>query len=153
MTFYIQIDDNNKPLNHPLEEFNLKQLYPDHDFSLGTPSGYVEFERVQPPTLGVYKKFDETKGADICLAFPHNGLEYKFIDGKVKDVWYVIDMTDDEKKAAQDAVKASYDNGDIPSSWTFNESTCEYDPPTAMPTDGKGYIWDEDTTSWKLVQE
>ena len=153
MTLYIQIDDNNKPLNHPLEEFNLKQLYPDHDFSLGLPSGYVEFERVAPPIPGVYKKFDETKGADICLAFSHNGLEYKFIDGKVKDVWYVIDMTDDEKKAAQDAVKASYDNGDIPSSWTFNESTCEYDPPTSMPTDGKGYIWDEDTTSWKLVQE
>ena len=33
-------------------------------------------------------------------------------------------------------------------SWQLNESTCLWDPPTAMPTDGKMYRWDEDTTSW-----
>ena len=153
MTLYIQIDDQNKPINNPLEEFNLKQLFPEHDFSIGSPSGYVEFERVPPPILSTYQKFDETKGADICLAFSHNGLEYKFIDGKVKDVWHVIDMTDDEKKAAQDLEKAKYNNGDIPSSWIFNESTCQYEPPTPMPTDGKGYIWDEYTTSWKEINQ
>jgi len=33
-------------------------------------------------------------------------------------------------------------------SWGLNESTCLWDPPTPMPTDGKMYRWDEDTTSW-----
>ena len=33
-------------------------------------------------------------------------------------------------------------------SWIFNENTCLWDAPTAMPTDGKIYSWDEETTSW-----
>jgi hypothetical protein len=33
-------------------------------------------------------------------------------------------------------------------SWVLNEDTCLWDPPVAMPDDGKLYHWDEDTTSW-----
>ena len=33
-------------------------------------------------------------------------------------------------------------------SWTLNEETCYWEAPTPMPTDGKLYTWDEDTTSW-----
>lgn len=33
-------------------------------------------------------------------------------------------------------------------SWSLNEDTCLWEPPVAMPTDGKIYNWDEDTTSW-----
>ena len=33
-------------------------------------------------------------------------------------------------------------------SWTLNETTCLWDAPTPMPTDGKPYRWDEPTTSW-----
>ena len=33
-------------------------------------------------------------------------------------------------------------------SWQLNETTCLWDPPTPMPTDGNMYRWDEDTTSW-----
>jgi hypothetical protein len=33
-------------------------------------------------------------------------------------------------------------------SWGLNETTCLWDAPTAMPTDGKPYRWDEDTLSW-----
>lgn len=49
----------------------------------------------------------------------------------------------------------SYDEGRdafIPpkpfNSWTLNEGTCLWDAPTPMPTDGKTYSWDEDSTSW-----
>jgi hypothetical protein len=37
-------------------------------------------------------------------------------------------------------------------SWTLNESTCLWDAPTPMPTDGKFYYWDEPTTSWVVQQ-
>ncbi len=37
-------------------------------------------------------------------------------------------------------------------SWTLNEETCYWEAPTPMPTDGKFYTWDEDTTSWVEVQ-
>lgn len=36
-------------------------------------------------------------------------------------------------------------------SWVLNEDTCLWDPPAAMPNDGKAYTWNEDTTSWVEV--
>jgi len=36
-------------------------------------------------------------------------------------------------------------------SWTFNETTCLWEPPVARPDDGKMYEWNEDTTSWVEV--
>ena len=33
-------------------------------------------------------------------------------------------------------------------SWTLDEDTCQWNPPTAMPDDGKMYNWNEDTTNW-----
>jgi len=38
-------------------------------------------------------------------------------------------------------------------SWVLNESTCLWDAPTAMPTDGKMYTWDENTTSWVEITQ
>jgi len=44
-------------------------------------------------------------------------------------------------------------------SWVLNETTCLWDAPVAYPTDigtpesPKRYTWDEDTTSWVLVEE
>ena len=37
-------------------------------------------------------------------------------------------------------------------SWTLVEDTCQWAPATAMPIDGKGYEWDESTTSWVEVE-
>lgn len=37
-------------------------------------------------------------------------------------------------------------------SWTLNEETCLWDAPIAYPTDGKVYMWDEQTTNWIEVQ-
>ena len=38
-------------------------------------------------------------------------------------------------------------------SWTLNETSCLWDPPTPMPDDGKTYTWNEETTSWQEVTE
>ena len=37
------------------------------------------------------------------------------------------------------------------SSWTLNETTCLWEAPVAYPNDGKMYAWDEETTSWVLI--
>ena len=37
-------------------------------------------------------------------------------------------------------------------SWTLNETTCLWDAPVAMPTDGKIYKWNEETVSWVELQ-
>lgn len=36
-------------------------------------------------------------------------------------------------------------------SWTLNETTCLWEPPTAMPDDGNIYKWNESTTSWDQI--
>ena len=36
-------------------------------------------------------------------------------------------------------------------SWTLNDTTCIWEAPTPMPSDGKFYHWDEATTSWVEV--
>jgi hypothetical protein len=38
-------------------------------------------------------------------------------------------------------------------SWTLNEDTCCWIPPTPMPTDNKRYKWDEPTLAWIEVTE
>tara|TARA_R100000654_G_C2672955_1_gene126333 strand:- start:830 stop:1309 length:480 start_codon:yes stop_codon:yes gene_type:complete len=159
MTLYIKVDANNNPIGHPHLEDNVKQLYPNHDFS-SPPAGWLEFVRKQPE-LGVYQKFNETIGADISLAYKHNGLEYKLIDGKIQDYWNYIDMTDDEKKAKQDDIKARWAALDPagPASWTFDEATCTYKAPVDTPSDaaspdnpdGVNYKWNEETLSWDKI--
>ena len=36
-------------------------------------------------------------------------------------------------------------------SWTLDDATCLWNPPVAMPTDGKPYVWNEATQSWDEV--
>ena len=38
-------------------------------------------------------------------------------------------------------------------SWTLDEETCLWNPPTAYPDDGKSYAWNESTTSWDLTSK
>ena len=38
-------------------------------------------------------------------------------------------------------------------SWVLDEKTAQWKAPIDMPTDGKRYSWDEDTTSWIEVTE
>jgi len=38
-------------------------------------------------------------------------------------------------------------------SWVLNEDSCRWEAPVAMPSDGKAYRWDEDTTTWIEVTD
>ena len=38
-------------------------------------------------------------------------------------------------------------------SWVLNGTTCKWEAPSAYPTDGKPYTWDESTTSWAESKE
>ena len=38
------------------------------------------------------------------------------------------------------------------SSWTLNEDTCLWEPPTPMPNDDKVYQWDESAKEWVEVE-
>ena len=36
-------------------------------------------------------------------------------------------------------------------SWVLDEDTCQWNAPVERPTDGKSYIWNEETLSWEEV--
>jgi len=38
-------------------------------------------------------------------------------------------------------------------SWTLSQTAWLWEPPVAYPTDGKRYVWDEPTVSWKEFTE
>lgn len=38
-------------------------------------------------------------------------------------------------------------------SWVLNEDSCLWEAPVPMPEDEQMYQWDEDTTSWVVVEE
>tara|TARA_R100001460_G_scaffold9580_2_gene22957 strand:- start:3302 stop:3772 length:471 start_codon:yes stop_codon:yes gene_type:complete len=148
---YIKIDDNGDHIGHPRFESNLKQIFIDHDFDSGPPSGYMLFIRSEPPLLTPYQKFNEAIGGNIAIAFKHNGLSYDIVDGVYKDVWHVLDMTAEEIAAKQKFTKDEWVANGGYASWVFNETNCAFDAPVAYPEDGQVYTWDEDTVSWVVV--
>lgn len=152
--FYIKVDENNVHIGHPRFESNMKQIFPDHDFTQGPPEGFMRFERVEPPVLGPYEKFDEAVGGNIAIAFSHNGLSYEIVDGVYTDVWHVLPMTAEEKLAKQNDVKTSFaQRHPTWASWSFNEELCIMQPPVPYPSDDKIYGWKESTTSWVLIPD
>ena len=38
-------------------------------------------------------------------------------------------------------------------SWTLNEDTCIWEAPITYPTDSEDYLWNEETTSWDLIED
>jgi len=37
-------------------------------------------------------------------------------------------------------------------SWVLNENTCNFEAPVPYPTDGNGYIWDEEQGLWVKIE-
>jgi len=38
-------------------------------------------------------------------------------------------------------------------SWSLNETTCQWEAPTPMPDDDKRYMWDEEIQDWSVLAE
>lgn len=137
MNLYIRIVDG-EIFEHPIIEQNMLMAFPDVDLN-NLPPEFCRFERVEPPTLGPYEKNQQVtyvRDGDVC-----------------RDVWSCEDMTDEEKLAKQNEVKAEFAISPNYASWTFNEETCVFDPPTPYPNDGNAYEWNETDQLWSLIDE
>lgn len=51
-----------------------------------------------------------------------------------------------------DAIKDAFIPPKPYDSWTLNETSCLWEPPTPRPNDDKLYKWNEATTSWVEVE-
>ena len=67
------------------------------------------------PALSVYEVYE--------------GSTYVIVDGVGTDNHVVRPMTDDEKTAKQDRMKASWNPSAGEELWVFNPDTCQYEPP------------------------
>jgi hypothetical protein len=134
MELFIRIKDG-QPFEHPIFGENFRQAFPNVDTS-NLPAEFARFVRVEAPVVGVYENY--------------TGVTYELIDGVYKDVHHVVPMTEQQKIDKQNTVKSNWLQSGR-ASWTFNETTCSFDPPVAYPIDGKLYRWDEPTTSWVEV--
>jgi hypothetical protein len=134
MELYIRIQ-NGQPFEHPIMEDNFRQAFPDVDTN-NLPPEFAKFVRVVAPALGPYEK--------------NQTVSYQLVDGVYTDVFACEQMTAEEIVAKQQATKDAWaENGFA--SWTFNETTCDFDPPTPRPTDSKFYRWDEIVLAWIKV--
>lgn len=135
MELFIQIRDG-QPFQHPIFGDNFREAFPHVDPN-NLPPEFARFERIEPPQYGVY---------EVLV-----GPSYQWVDGVVKDVWLVRPMNAQEKQAKQEQVKADWALHGF-ASWSFDDATCTFVPPTPRPTDGL-YRWDEPSLSWVMVTE
>jgi hypothetical protein len=142
--FFIRITDG-VPFEHPIIESNFRSAFPHIDVD-NLPPEFVEFEIVEPPSIGPYEK--------------NQTFTYGWVDnGKLGYIWSCEQMTEDERIEKIQSVQDNWNaNPESPSSWIFNENSCSYEPPISKPDDEESdlYFWDEDaylannTTGWKL---
>lgn len=132
MELFIQIKDG-QPFEHPIFGDNFRLAFPDLDTD-NLPAEFARFERVICPSL-VYATLNNPDPT------------YQWVDGIVKDVWNITPMTAEEITNKQNAVKQYWATNGF-ASWTFDETTCSFNPPTPYPTDGNDYHWDEESRSW-----
>jgi len=132
MRLFIQVNDG-QPVGHPITEDNMRYAFPNVDLNK-LPSNFSLFERVIKPRIGAYEVYE--------------GVEYGLVDGVYKDVHKVRPMTDGEKQIVINEARSNPPYA----SWIFNEEECRYYPPTPKPDDGKRYRWNEDTTTWDIIE-
>lgn len=138
MKLFIKIE-NNKPINYPLVESNLRLLHPYLNLESKTDLanyGYAIFEKTPEPT-STYKKIAVN--------------EYVWEGDIIKENWTIIELSEEEKTAKQNEQHTSWlatsANCKFPS-WTFNVEKCRYEPPLPKPLDEKIYAWNENTVEW-----
>lgn len=92
--------------------------------------------------------------------------ENELIEGKDPETWYAEFRGQTCKRTSYNGnirknyagIGFTYDkerDAFIPpkpfNSWTLNEETCQWESPTAYPTDGFTYVWNENKLEWELA--
>ena len=91
--------------------------------------------------LGENGNESEQKGIDFCVAHYGGTWIQTSYNGSLRIKYAGIGDTYDLDKDAFIAPKPY-------PSWVLNETTCQWEIPIPYPTDGKDYVWNEETVSW-----
>jgi hypothetical protein len=89
----------------------------------------------------------EQKGIEFLTSIhTHSNWKQTSYNSRIRKNYAAIGYTYDADRDAFIAPKP------FPS-WSLNEQTCRWEPPTTMPTDGKHYFWNEADQSWSEITE
>lgn len=83
----------------------------------------------------------EAKGAEFCNSLLGGTWVQTSYNGNIRKNYAGTGYTYDSQRDAFIPPKPY-------ASWVLEEATCLWNPPVAIPEDGKRYTWDEATTSW-----
>lgn len=132
MKLFIRIKDG-LPFEHPLLEENVRQVWPDLDFT-NLPEWIAPFNRRHPEECNPYMHPKECR--------------YELVNGIYSDVWYGAPFSEEEIRLKQERTKIVFDKVFGFKSWNFNEVKCRMEPPVPYPDDGKYYKWNETSKVW-----
>jgi len=113
MELYIRIVDG-QPFEHPILGDNFREAFPEVDVN-NLPPEFARFERVECNV--------------VAGVFERPVVRYEWVNGVVKDVWYVEPMTQEEK----DALLLEAFRMPHPEGWVFDESVARWVPKLNMP--------------------
>ena len=88
---------------------------------------------------------DSSPGQWIQTSYNTHGGVHKLGGTPLRKNYAGIDFTYDAQRDAFIPPKPY-------NSWTLNETSCLWEPPTPKPNDDKIYRWNESTTSWDVVE-
>lgn len=114
MELYIRIV-NGQPFEHPILGDNFRQAFPEIDV-VNLPPEFAKFERLERPRLGAYEVYE--------------GVTYELDGGVYKDVHHVRQMNAQERSEKIATVMAM----EHPADWVFDETKCDWIPPSADTT-------------------
>lgn len=105
--------------------------------------------------LGIGNKVEKVEVVNDDIAINEQaGVDFLNNLYNTKDVWKQT-FTDGTRKNFAGINYSYKENLDafIPpqdfSSWTLNETTCQWEAPVDLPDDDKDYIWNEEIKNWK----
>lgn len=89
----------------------------------------------------------EEKGIELLTSIHgHSNWKQTSYNSRIRKNYAAIDFIYDPARDAFIPPKPA-------NSWILNETTCKWEAPTPMPSDGKHYYWNEATQSWSEITE
>lgn len=83
----------------------------------------------------------ESKGVEFCQSLFGGVWKQTSYNANIRKNFAGIGYTYDSDRDAFISPKPY-------NSWTLDETSCQWTAPVSYPTDGKVYLWDEDTVNW-----
>jgi hypothetical protein len=141
MRLYIQLE-NGLPLNHPIQEDNMRMAFPEVDLDNPGPN-FAPFERYDRNLLR-YDLFTQN----------FNGFNYVWKDNIITEIPIIEEKTEQEKINYIENIKQNFYNSTKYYSWTYDLENKIFVPPVPMPEkqENVNYLWNEEEQKWDTLE-